>query len=131
MLGTVSSRITSIATKANVDQAVKMGTDKIITVSNENARQIMENNNVNARLLFDKFQELRQDVQDEFHRLGESFSGLVTQTVTGNETIVEELNYFRHLDELQRKAGRLDIDALRNSITNMSSEVEHLHYHQS
>jgi len=113
----------NLATKANVDQAVKMGIDTIITVSNDNARLIMENNNMNARLLFDKFQELRQDVQDEFHRLGESFSGLVTQTATGNEAIVEELNYFRQLVELQRKAGRLDVDALLNSINNMGSEV--------
>ncbi len=70
----------NLATKANVDEAVKMAIDRIITVSNENKRQIMENNDMNTRLLFDKFQELRQDVQDEFHRLGESFSDLVTQT---------------------------------------------------
>jgi len=58
-----------VAIKACVNEAVKMGTDKVITVSNENTRQIIENNNMNTHLLFDKFQELRQDVQDEFHRL--------------------------------------------------------------
>jgi len=113
----------NLATKASVDQAVKMGTDKIITVSNDNTRQIMENNNMNAHLLFDKFQELRQDVQEEFHRLGESFSDLVTQTATGNETIVEELNNFRQQLEFQRNEGRLDVDALHKTITNMGSEV--------
>jgi serine/threonine protein kinase len=97
--------------------------DKIITVSNDNARQIMENNNMNARLLLNKFQELRQDVQDEFHRLGDSFSGLITQTATDNEAIAEELNYFRQQLELQRKAGRLDVDALQKTITNMGSDV--------
>jgi hypothetical protein len=111
-----------------------MAIDRIITVVNDNARQIMENNDMNARLLFDKFQELRQDVQDEFHRLGESFSVLVTQTATGNDTIVEELNNFKKQLELQRNEGWLDVDALRKTITNMGSEVSleyRLHYHQS
>jgi hypothetical protein len=100
-----------------------MGTEKTIAILNENKRQIIENDNMNTHLLFDKFQDLRQDVQDEFHRLGESFSVFVTQTATGNETIAEELNNFRQLVELQRKAGRLDVDALLNSINNMGSEV--------
>ena len=36
-----------LATKASVYEAVKMGTDKMVAVSHENARQIMENHNMN------------------------------------------------------------------------------------
>ena len=55
-----------------VFKASKANTERIITVINTNTQQIIDNTNTNVNVVMNKFQELRQDIRDEFIRLGDS-----------------------------------------------------------
>jgi len=84
----------------------------------ERARQDLRD-----RLLVETFQELRQDIKDEFHRLGDNFSSLVSQAASPNTAIVEDLQFLMQQLEYQRKAGTLDVHALCRTASNMDSDV--------
>ena len=59
--------------------ASKENTERIITVINTNTQQIIDNTNTNATAVMNKFQELRQDIRDEFDRLGDSFNTIIEE----------------------------------------------------
>ena len=59
--------------------ASKENTERIITVINTNTQQMIDNNNTNVTAVINKFQELRQDIRDEFDRLGDSFNTIIEE----------------------------------------------------
>jgi hypothetical protein len=88
-----------------VFKASKANTDRIITVINTNTQQIIDNTNTNVIKIMNKFQELRQDIRDEFDRLGDSFNTIIEEgmvMIHGHEKCLEGLDCLKHQLEQQR-----------------------------
>ena len=80
-----------------VFKASKANTERIITVINTNTQQIIDNTNTKVIAIMNKFQELRQDICDEFIRLGNSFNtiieeGMMVVIIHGHEKCLEGLD---------------------------------------
>ena len=76
-----------------VFKASKANTKRIITVINTNTQQIIHNTNTNVIAIMNKFEELRQDIRDEFIRLGDSFNTIIEEgmlvMIHGHENSIE------------------------------------------
>ena len=69
--------------------------DEIITAINTNTQQIIDNIYTNVNAIMNKFQELRQDIRDEFDRLGDSFNTIIEEgmmMINGHENCLEGLD---------------------------------------
>ena len=116
-----------------VFKASKANTERIITVINTNTQQIIDNTNTNVIAIMNKFQELRQDIRDEFIRLGDSFNTIIEEgmmvMIHGHEKCLEGLDCLKHQLEQQRNQSTLDMDAIRGSFdvlgTKLSSRLDH------
>ena len=115
-----------------VFKASKANTERIITVINTNTQQIIDNTNTNVIAIMNKFQELRQDIRDEFIRLGDSFNTIIEEgmrMIHGHENCLEGLDCLKQQLEQQRNQSTLDMDAIRGSLnvlgTELSSRLDH------
>jgi len=100
--------------------------DTVITVINANTQQIIDNTNTNVTAIMNKFQELREDIRDEFDRLGDSFNTIIQEgmmMIHGHENCLEGLDCLKHQLEQQRNQSKLDMDAIRGSLNVFGSEL--------
>ena len=104
-------------------KASKEKTERIITVINTNNQQIIDN----IIAIMNKFQELRQDICDEFIRLGDSFNTIIEEgmmvMIHGHEKCLEGLDCLKHQLEQQRNPSTLDMDAIRGSFDVFGTEL--------
>ena len=127
-MNTVDS-IIQASTNTSVATMMLLNTEKIINVINTNTQHIIDNSNTNTFVIINRFQELRYDIQYEFHNLNEIFNVISDKCIHGNWKYIESLDNLKLQLELQRNQNRLDIDAIHNSIHSMGNELSSRLHH--
>jgi hypothetical protein len=118
---------TSVATTTAT--MMLLNTEKIINVINTNTQHIIDNSNSNTFVIINRFQELRHDIQCEFHNLNDIFNIISNKCIHGNWKYIESLDNLKLQLELQRNQNRLDVDAIHNSIHSMGNELSSRLHH--